>query len=152
MEHLIKEEILAPLNFSDLGHCIECIKGKYVKHIKKTEATRSSGVIEIIHSDICGPFNVKYIDGFNSFITFTDDFSHYGYIYPIRERSEALDNFKIFKSEVENQHNVKIKVMCSDRCHTRFLCQNQVLIVCMTHDQLFHTYGQKCSQITKCHE
>jgi hypothetical protein len=28
-------------------------------------------------------------------------------------------------------------------CHTRFLCQNQVLIVCMTHDQLFHTLGPK---------
>jgi hypothetical protein len=25
-------------------------------------------------------------------------------------------------------------------CHTRFLHQNQVLI-CMTQDQLFHTYG-----------
>jgi hypothetical protein len=37
-------------------------------------------------------------------------------------------------------------------CHTRFLCQNQVLIVCMTQDQLFHICGQKCSQITKCHE
>jgi hypothetical protein len=28
-------------------------------------------------------------------------------------------------------------------CHTRFLCQNQVLMVCMTQDQLFHTYGPK---------
>jgi hypothetical protein len=37
------------------------------------------------------------------------------------------------------------------RCHTQFLCQNRVLIVCMTQDQMFHTYGQKCSQITKCH-
>jgi hypothetical protein len=37
-------------------------------------------------------------------------------------------------------------------CHTRFLCQNQVLIVCMTQGQLFHTYGQKCSQITKFHK
>jgi hypothetical protein len=36
-------------------------------------------------------------------------------------------------------------------CHTRFLCQNRVLIVCMTQDQMFHTYDQKCSQITKCH-
>jgi hypothetical protein len=36
-------------------------------------------------------------------------------------------------------------------CHTQFLCQNQVLIVCMTQDQMFHTYGQKCSQITRCH-
>jgi hypothetical protein len=25
-----------------------------------------------------------------------------------------------------------------------FYAQNQVLIVCMTQDQLFHTYGQKC--------
>jgi hypothetical protein len=39
-----------------------------------------------------------------------------------------------------------------DICHTRFCYQNYVLIVCMTQDQLFHTYGQKWSQITKCHE
>jgi hypothetical protein len=39
----------------------------------------------------------------------------------------------------------------SGTCHTRFLCQNRVLIVCMIQDQLFHTYSQKCSQITKCH-
>jgi hypothetical protein len=78
-------------------------------------ATRSSGVLEIIYTDICGPFNVRSVDGFNSFITFTDDFSHYGYIYPIRERSEVLDKFKIFKHKVENQYNVKIKIVCSDR-------------------------------------
>jgi hypothetical protein len=29
--------------------------------------------------------------------------------------------------------------------HTWFLCQNQVLIVYMTQDQLFHTYDQKQS-------
>jgi hypothetical protein len=34
-------------------------------------------------------------------------------------------------------------------CDTQFLCQNQVLIVCMTQDQLFHTCGQTCSQITQ---
>jgi len=36
-------------------------------------------------------------------------------IYPIKERSEALDKFKIFKAEVENQYNLKIKVVRSDR-------------------------------------
>jgi hypothetical protein len=114
MECLIKEEILVLLDFSNLGHYSECIKGKYIKHIKKTGSTRSSDVLEIIHIDICGPFNVKSIDGFNSFITFTDNFSCYGYTYPIREQSEALDKFKIFKAEVENQHNVKIKMVHSD--------------------------------------
>jgi hypothetical protein len=114
MEHLIKEEILAPVDFSDLDHIIECIKGKYVKHIKKTGVTRSSGVLDIIHTNICGPFNVRSIDRFNSFITFMNDFSCYGYIYLILGRSEAPDKFKIFKGEVENHHNVKIKIVCSD--------------------------------------
>jgi hypothetical protein len=58
---------------------------------------------------------VKSVDGYDSFITFTDDYSRYGYIYPIKERSEALDKFKIFKAEVKNQHNKKIKIVRSDR-------------------------------------
>ena len=76
---------------------------------------RSSGLLELIHTDICGPFNVRSVDGFSYFITFTDDLSRYGYIYSIREKSEALDKFKIFKAEVENQHELKIKVVRSDR-------------------------------------
>ena len=55
------------------------------------------------------------MDGYDSFITFTDDYSRYGYIYPIKERSEALDKFKIFKEEVENQHDLKIKIVRSGR-------------------------------------
>ena len=58
---------------------------------------------------------MKSVDGYDSFITFTDDYSRYGYIYPIKERTEALDKFKIFKAEVENQHNLKIKIVRSDR-------------------------------------
>jgi hypothetical protein len=54
------------------------------------------------------------MDGYDSFIIFTDDYSRYGYIYPIKERSEALDKFKIFKAEVENQHGIKIKIVRSD--------------------------------------
>jgi transposase InsO family protein len=112
---LIKDDILIPLDFCNSDYCINCIKGKYAKQVKKGEAKRSAGVLEIIHTDICGPFPVKSVDGFDLFITFTDDFSRYGYIYPIKERSEALDKFKIFKAEVENQHNIKIKLVRSDR-------------------------------------
>jgi hypothetical protein len=58
---------------------------------------------------------VRTVDSFDSFITFTDDYSCYGYIYPIKERSEALDKFKIFKAEVEHQLDKKIKIVRSDR-------------------------------------
>jgi hypothetical protein len=35
IEHLVKQSILLPLEFSDFEQCIDCIKGKYVKQIKK---------------------------------------------------------------------------------------------------------------------
>ena len=50
-------------------------------------------------------FPVKSVDGYVSFITFTDDYSHYGYIYPIKKRKDVLDKFKI----------LKIKIVRSDR-------------------------------------
>jgi hypothetical protein len=115
IERLIKDDILYPLDFSNLNYCIDCIKGKYAKLVKKGEAKRSAGVLEIIHMNICGLFPVKSVDDFDPFITFTNDFSRYGYIYLIKEQSKALDKFKIFKAEVENQHDTKIKVVRSDR-------------------------------------
>jgi hypothetical protein len=110
IERLVKNEILPSLEFSDLEQCRECIKGKYTKNIKK-DAKRSIGILQIIHTDICGPFPVKSVDGYDSFITFIDDYSYFGYIYRIKERTEALDKFKIFKAKVENQYNLKIKIV-----------------------------------------
>jgi hypothetical protein len=108
IKRLVKNNILPPLEFSNIEQCIDCIKGKYVKQIKRG-ANRSTTTLEIIHTDISGPFLVKSVDGYDSFITFTDDYSRYGYIYPIKEMSEALDKFNICKAEVENQHDKRIR-------------------------------------------
>jgi hypothetical protein len=37
IERLIKDDILTPLDFSNLDYCIDCIKGKYAKQVKKGE-------------------------------------------------------------------------------------------------------------------
>lgn len=70
IERLVKNEILPNLDFTDLGVCIECIKGKHTKHTLKKAATRSSQLLEIIHTDICGPFDVPSFGGEKYFITF----------------------------------------------------------------------------------
>ena len=44
IERLVKNDILPPLEFSDLEQCRECIKGKYVKKIKK-DAKRSAWIL-----------------------------------------------------------------------------------------------------------
>ena len=86
LQRLVKNEILPNLDFADFGLCVDCIKGKQTKHNKKG-ATRSTQLLEIIHTDICGPFDTPSFGGEKYFITFIDDFSRYGYVYLLNEKS-----------------------------------------------------------------
>ena len=54
-------------------------------------------------------------NGHKHFITFKDKCSHYGYLYWIHEKLKSMDMFKIYKAEVENQQNRKIKAFRSSR-------------------------------------
>ena len=65
--------------------------------------------------DICGPFPTVSWNDQTYFITFLDDFSLYGYLYLIHDKSQSLDVFKNYKAEVENQLNKMIKSVRSDR-------------------------------------
>ncbi|RVX03812.1 Retrovirus-related Pol polyprotein from transposon TNT 1-94 [Vitis vinifera] len=114
IQRLVSDGILDPLDFSDFQVCIECIKGKQT-NMKKKNANRCSDVLELIHTDICGPFPTPSWNGQQYFITFIDDYSRYGYFYLIHEKSQSLDVFKNFKAEVENQLSKKIKAVRFDR-------------------------------------
>ena len=60
----------------------------------KKRTTWNKGLLEIIHTDICGPFTSAILGGYKYFITFIDDFSRYEYISLIQEKSETLDMLK----------------------------------------------------------
>ena len=114
IERLVSNDILQPLDFTNLSDCVNCIKGKQTnKH--KYDAKRCNDVLELIHTDICGPFPKATRNGDRYFITFIDDYSRYGHIYLIKEKAEALDVFIKFKTEVELQLNKRIKSIRSDR-------------------------------------
>ncbi|GJW08310.1 retrotransposon protein, putative, ty1-copia subclass [Tanacetum coccineum] len=53
--------------------------------------------------------------GASYFITFTDDYSRYGYVYLLKHKHEVFEAFKVFKNEVENQLGKTIKAIRSDR-------------------------------------
>ena len=114
IQRLVSEGILDPLDFSEFQVCIESIKGKQ-KNMRKKDANRCSDVLELIHTDIFGPFPTPYWNGQQYFITFIDDYSRYGYLYLIHEKSQSLDVFKNFKAEVKNQLRKKIKAVRYDR-------------------------------------
>jgi len=75
----------------------------------------SSSLLDLVYTDICGSFLATSWNGHGYLITFMDDYSRYGYLYLIHEKSQPLDMFKIFKAEVENQLNIRIKAVRFDR-------------------------------------
>ena len=59
---------------------------------------RATNLLEIIHTDVCGPMNVEARGGYRYFLTFTDDLSRYGNIYLMKLKSELLkgsSNFRV---------------------------------------------------------
>ena len=89
MERLVSDGILPNLKFSDLSTCIECVKGKLTSKVRKYKIARYGDVLELIHTNICGPFTLTALGGYRYFITFTDDFSRYGHVELIREKSDS---------------------------------------------------------------
>ena len=97
----------------NLGVCTDCIKEKQT-NIIKFGAKRSSGVLNLVCTDICEIFPTALWNNHRYFITFKDDYSRYKYLCLIHEKSQSLDMFKIYKVEVENQQNREIKAARSD--------------------------------------
>ena len=70
---------------------------------------RASDLLSLIHTDFCGPISSIPRGGYKYFITSTNDFSRYGYIYLMGHKSESFEKFKLFKNEVQNHLGKNIK-------------------------------------------
>jgi len=91
-----------------------CLAGKAtIKPFSK--AIRASSPLELIHSNICGPMNVKARDGAIHFITLIDEYSQHGYVNVLSHRYEALDVFKRFVVEVKTQLERRVQILQTDR-------------------------------------
>ena len=62
---------------------------------------RATDLLALVHTNVCGPFDVPARGNFVYFITFIDDLSRYGYVYLMKHKSEAFEKFKEFRHEVE---------------------------------------------------
>ncbi|KAL0445204.1 UNVERIFIED_CONTAM: hypothetical protein Slati_2243100 [Sesamum latifolium] len=75
----------------------------------------ANSLLDLVHTDVCGPLNTPARGEFSYFITFTNDHSRYGYVYLMRYKSEAFGRFKECRLKSENQTVHKIKALRSDR-------------------------------------
>ena len=115
IDKLIKDSSLRELKVGTLLVCESCLEGKMTKRAFSAKGERVRAHLEIIHSDVCGPLNVKARGNYKYFVTFIDNYSRYGYAYLMHKKSEVFEKFKEFYAEVEKQLNSSIKTLQLDR-------------------------------------
>ncbi|XP_065091273.1 uncharacterized protein LOC135712243 [Ochlerotatus camptorhynchus] len=100
-----------------------CSKGYSVQFTKETcevrrpfnnEGTRETEVLQLVHSDLCGPMEEESIGGSKYFLSFIDDASRKLVVYFLQSKTEVLECFKEYKALMENQTGKRIKGLRTD--------------------------------------
>nr|GEV49659.1 putative zinc finger, CCHC-type [Tanacetum cinerariifolium] len=76
------------------GKYVSCMSGKMARKPYSHQVERAKDLLGLIYTDVCGPFKIVSRQGANYFVTFTNDFSRYGYVYLLKHKHEVFETFK----------------------------------------------------------
>lgn len=102
------------LQFEHDGICRGCALGKNAKEFFSSSNKRSKGILDLIHSDICGPMLAPSLSGYLYYVIFIDEFSRNTWIYFLKSKNETFNKFQEFKALVENQTSRFICALMTD--------------------------------------
>ena len=71
----------------------------YTKRPFTAKGLRAEQLLELVHSDVCGPFSTQARGGYEYYFTFIDDYSRYRCVYLMNRKFETFDKFKEFHAE-----------------------------------------------------
>ncbi|GKA59155.1 retrotransposon protein, putative, ty1-copia subclass [Tanacetum coccineum] len=115
IENLQHDGLFNSTDIKSFEKCVACMYGKMARKPYSHQVERAKDLLGLIHTDVCGPIKIMSRQGASYFVTFTDDFSRYGYVYLLKHKHEVFETFKVFQKEVENQLGKTIKSLRSDR-------------------------------------
>ena len=90
MKKLHTDGLLESLDYESLGACEPCLMGKMTKNPFSGTMERATDLLEIIHTDVCGPMSVEARGGYHYFLFFTDNLRRCEYIYLMKHKSETF--------------------------------------------------------------
>ena len=106
---------LSDIRWSKMNACEICLKGKQAAiPIPKRSESRKLEILELIHSDVCGPIKQASVGRTRYFATFIDDTSRLVHVYILKTKDEVKNAFLKFKALVERQTGKKIKTLRTD--------------------------------------
>ncbi|GJT35918.1 retrotransposon protein, putative, ty1-copia subclass, partial [Tanacetum coccineum] len=92
-----------------LGHISKKrIEKKMARKPYSRQVERAKDLPVLIHTDVCGPFSTVSRQGASYFVTFTDDFSRYGYVYLLKHKHEVFETFKVFQKQAPKLSYLKV--------------------------------------------
>ncbi|GKG14229.1 retrotransposon protein, putative, ty1-copia subclass, partial [Tanacetum coccineum] len=84
IEKLQHDGLLNSTDLRSFEKCVPCMSGKMARKPYIHQVERAKDLLGLIHTDVCDPFNIMSRQGASYFVTFTDDFSRYGYVYLLK--------------------------------------------------------------------
>ncbi|CAL9000175.1 unnamed protein product [Prunus brigantina] len=110
---LVSQSLLgSPFRLSH-NSCSHCALAKSVCLPFSSRDHCSHEPFHLIHSDVwMSP--VASFSGFRYYVLFTDDFTRFSWIFPMRLKSEVFHHFSTFVSYVETQFSMPVKQFQSD--------------------------------------
>ena len=95
--------------------CGPCMAGKQHRNkFPHASSTRSTYLLELVHSDVSGPMSVHSHGGALYFITFICDCSRRVTVYTMRRKDQALDLFKRFLQEEAIPNGLHVQTLRTD--------------------------------------
>jgi len=95
----------------DFLFCTGCTHGKFFrKPIPRTSKKQRSTTapLQLIHSDVCGPFPVRSRGGRRYFVSFLDDYTRFSKVYFISKKSEVFKCFQQYSAEATKLHGADV--------------------------------------------
>jgi transposase InsO family protein len=113
VQQLVSRGLLGPV-FNDNFDCVSCQLGKQPALPFQNSESMSTGIFDLIHSDVWGPSPINSLGGSHYFVVFVDDYSRYSWVFLMRSRDELLNIYRNFANMVKTQFSKTIKVFRSD--------------------------------------
>ncbi|GJU68630.1 retrotransposon protein, putative, ty1-copia subclass [Tanacetum coccineum] len=105
IEKLQQEGLLKSTDDESFDQCVSCLSGKMTRKSFPHHPERATDLLGIIHTHVCGPLRHVLRQGASYFITFTDDYSHYGYVYLFKHKHELTPPYTPQHNRVSKRRN-----------------------------------------------
>ena len=115
LKNLVGKILLLGLKYYELDLCEHCIYGRQRRvSFMRGSHERKKNLLELVHSDVFGPVNVKSLGGASYFVTFIHDASRKVWAYPMKGKDEVFEIFQKFHVGFERDTNKLLKCFRTD--------------------------------------